>query len=358
MTMTSPDIPMFPAPRAAARFSGGTLQWRALRERALRAPLVVKLLGANLLIAFAAAGASALWGHPGLVAFVCLALVISFALNTFLVRVALGPLDELQRVAEEISRGEGYVRVTGSPIADQRVERLGTTLNRLLDIVSTDRVRIHQLIRRSLGMREAERATLSRQLREATAQQLSALTLQLAAAERAFGDARGLSALRTARELSSFILDAVRRLADSLYPGLLQELGLPAALGALAARVRARTALRVSVDSAGVATQLSPGLVTAIYHVAEEAVRNAEQHANAKSIKIRLSSADGTLRLEVIDDGKGFDVGATERDRLCVGLFQARELLANAHGQMEIQSSPALGTRVIATARLDQGDTC
>jgi signal transduction histidine kinase len=358
MTMTSPDISMPLTPRGVARAPWVGLNWRTVRERALRAPLIVKLLGANLLIALAAAGASALWGHPSLVAFVCLALVISFGLNAFLVRLALRPLEELQGVAEEISHGEGYVRVIGSPLADRRVERLGTTLNRLLDTVGADRARIHQLIRRSLGMRETERATLSRQLRDATAQQLSALTLQLAAAERTFGEAGGLSSLRTARELASEVLYDVRRLADSIYPGLLHELGLPAALAALAARVRARTTLRLTVDSAGVSAHLSPVLVTSIYHVAEEAVRNAVQHADARWIQIRLSAADSVLRLEVIDDGKGFDVASTDRERLCVGLFQARELLANAHGHLEIQSLPGGGTRVIATARLDQGDTC
>jgi signal transduction histidine kinase len=332
-------------------------EWNSFRERVLRAPLVAKLLGANILIALAAAAASSIWGHPALVAFICAALAISFAINTFLVRLALSPLDDLQRVAECVSHGESYVRVSRSAIADRRIERLGKTFNRLLDDVNADRLHIHQLIRRGLGIREAERGALSRQLRETTAQQLSAVVLQLAAAELAFGEAPGLAALRTARHLSTRMLDDVRRIADSVYPGLLQELGLPAALAALATRVRNRSRLRVSVHSPDIAAHLAPALRTAIYHVAEEAVQNAERHADARSIRIHLTSADGILRLEVIDDGRGFDVAAMERGGLSVGLFEARELLASVHAQLQIDSSAASGTRVMATAPMDQGET-
>jgi two-component system sensor histidine kinase UhpB len=328
-----------------------------MRDRILRAPLVIKLLGASLLIALTAGGAAAMAGQLTLVAWVGIALVLSFALNTMLVRLALRPLDALQRVAEAVSKGEAYVRVAPSPIADHRVERLGTTFNRLLDTLSFDRQRIHQLIQRSLGAREAERLALSQQLRDATAQQLSALTLQLAVAERAFGRPDGRTALQAARDISSSVLDDVRDLADAIYPGLVQELGLPAALAALAARAQHRSHLKVSVEASDRVGHLSCALVTAMYHVAEEAVRNAEQHAHARSVWIRLARDADMLRLEVIDDGDGFDVAALAASSTGVGLFQARELLAHAHGHLEVQSSPSQGTRVVAVARLDQGDT-
>ena len=330
---------------------------RSAKQRVLRIPLVAKLLGANLLIAGAAIAAAA-WGRANSVELVGVALVSSFALNTYLVRLALEPLDELERVAERISRGEAYARVEKSPIADPRMERLGETLNRLLDNIGADHYRIHQLIQRSLGIRENDRAALARRLRGGTAQQLCALELLITAAQRSekIEDAR--AALCTARDLSARSLEDVRSLADSIYPGLLQELGLSAALSALAVRVRNRSALVVAVDTSSATSHLSPALIRAMYHVADEAVRNVEQHAAATSVMIRLSSTTNTLRLDVTDDGKGFDAGATERSGLCVGLFQARELLANAHGSLEIHSLPGCGTRVVATARLDQGDTC
>jgi len=355
--MTSPNLALPFPPPAVAGYAAGTIVLRTARERALRAPLVAKLLGANLVIALAAAGAVAAWGHPGLVGFIGAGVLISFGINTFLVRLALTPLDDLQRVAERVSRGEWYVRATKSAIADRRIERLGTTLNHLLDEVHTDHAHMHQSIRRSLAVRETERAAVAHQLREATAQQLSALSLQLAAADRGFGAESGLRALRESREIASLMINDVRRLADSIYPGLLRELGLPASLAALAARARARSGLRIAVDAPDVDMRVAPVLVTAMYHVAEEAVRNVEQHADARSVRIRLYTIDGSLHLEVVDDGRGFDVAAVERTTAGIGLFEARELLASAHGQLMIRSSARSGTRVIASARVDQGET-
>jgi two-component system sensor histidine kinase UhpB len=355
--MTSPTFALPVARGASAGASDAIDTWRTARERALRAPLVAKLLGANLLIALAAAAAAVIWGHPTFVAFIAFALLVSFAINTVLVRLALSPLDELQDVAERVSRGELYARATKSAIADRRIERLGTTLNHLLDEVHADHFHMHQSMRRSLAVRETERAAVAHQLREATAQQLSALALQLAAADRAYGAERGLTALRESREIAAVMVNDVRRLADSIYPGLLRELGLPASLIALAARARARSGLRISVDAPDATMRLAPALVTAMYHVAEEAVRNVEQHARAGSARIRLYAKDGSLYLDIADDGCGFDVAAVERTTTGIGLFEARELLASAHGQLMVRSSARLGTRVIASARLDQGET-
>jgi signal transduction histidine kinase len=355
--MTSPNVALPFPPPATKGTSDRVATWPTLRDRALRAPLVAKLLGANLLIALAATAVVAAWGHPSLVGFIGAALLISFAINAFLVRLALSPLGDLQRVADRVSRGEWYVRAAKSAIADRRIERLGTTLNNLLDEVHTDHIRMHQSIRRSLAMREAERAAVAHQLREATAQQLAGLSLQLSAADRGFGAECGLTALRESREIASRIVEDVRRLADSVYPGLLQELGLPASLDALAARVRARSRLRISVDAPDVSMRLAPILVTAMYHVAEEAVRNTEQHADARSIRIRLYTAHGTLHLEVADDGRGFDAALAEPGTAGVGLFEARELLASARGNLTIDSSARTGTRVIASAPVDQGET-
>ncbi len=360
--MISPSIPQrisfLDAPPSSGRHASFRLKWRALRERVLRVPLLGKLLGANLLIAIAGVVTAGAIGQRGLVVFVLAASAISFVVSAKLVRLALEPLDDLERVADAVSRGEDYVRVIKSPVADERVERLGSTINRLLDTVGADRRHIHQLIQRSLGIREAERATLSEKLREKTAQQIYALELHLATTDHAFGAESGRVALRTARAISTQLLHDVRGLADAVYPGLMRELGLHHALLALAVRARNHAKSRVSVDSSAATTHMSPALAVAMYHVAEEGVRNAERHADAPHIRIRLSSTPTELRLEVADDGKGFDVRSLEQERLGVGLFQARELLASVHGKLEIASLPGRGTRLIATARLDQGDTC
>jgi signal transduction histidine kinase len=355
--MTSPQLHFAQPAELQADRASFAIRWRALRERILHVPLVAKLLGANLLIAAAAGIAAAASGEAGVIAFVAGALVISFAFNVLLVRLALAPLDDLERTAERVARGEWYARVAASPVSDHRIERLRMTLNKLLDAISTDHLRFHQLIQRSLAARDVERAALARQLREETAQQLYGIELQLVLATHTVETKKRLAALREAGDLASRTLKDVRGLADATYPGLLQELGLAPALEALAARVRSRSGLLLSVNTDTAPAHVSPILLRTIYHVAEEAVRNVERHANARSVEIRLSGTATALRLEVIDDGDGFDPAAIELNGWGIGLFQLREMLANAHGQLEIESAARHGTRVIATARLDQGDT-
>ena len=355
--MTSSQLHLAQSAQLENNRVGAPFSWGARIERVLHVPLVAKLLGANLLIAVAAVIAAAASGQRGVIVFVAGALAISFAFNVLLVRLALAPLDDLEHTAERVARGEWYARVAESRVSDRRIDRLRTTLNKLLDAISADHIRFHQLIQRSLAARDIERASVARQLREETAQQLYAIELQIDLATHSIENKVRMSALHDAGELTSRTLKDVRALADATYPGLLQELGLPAALAALATRVRNRSALLLSENTAGAPTHLSPTLVRTIFHVAEEAVRNVERHADAQSVEIRLSSTATEIRLEVIDDGKGFDAAAMELGGQGVGLFQLREMLANAHGQLEIESARGHGTRVIATARLDQGDT-
>jgi methyl-accepting chemotaxis protein len=109
----------------------------AWRQRILRMPLIGKLLGANMLIALAALSVSAVFGHPGLFALVCLALGVSFVANALLVRLALLPLDGLQEVAQQVSEGDFSARVAESPIADRQISELGESFNRLLSRVES-----------------------------------------------------------------------------------------------------------------------------------------------------------------------------------------------------------------------------
>ncbi|HZE17918.1 MAG TPA: HAMP domain-containing protein, partial [Mycobacterium sp.] len=191
----------------------------AWRQRILRMPLIGKLLGANMLIALAALWVSAVFGHPGLFALVCLALGVSFVANALLVRLALLPLDRLQEVAQQVSEGDFSARVYASPIADRQIGELGESFNRLLSRVESDRARIRHLVRQSLRVREAERAGIADELREATAQQLSALTMHLSAAVRECENPDQAPNLAAARDIAAHMVEDIQGVAESVYPG-------------------------------------------------------------------------------------------------------------------------------------------
>ena len=354
MTTTHPNAPVFRSSASPDVLSAAGVRKSSLIERVLRMPLIGKLLGANLLVALAALTVSAVFGHPGLFALVCVALAISFVVNALLVRLALVPLDELHEVAQRVADGDFSARTETSRLADEQIAELGEALNRLMSRVESDRARIQHLIRQSLKVREAERAEIAEELREATAQQLSGLAMHLSAAVRECTDPAAAPNLVAARDIAARMVEDVQLVAESVYPGLLGEFGLPAALEALGRRVSRRTDLAVEVSADREVTSLPHALVTALYRVAEEAVRNVERHANAGTVWVTLSRREGTVRLEIEDDGMGFDVAAAERMSTGIGLFRARELLAHAGGEMEISSAPGNGTSVVATATVHE----
>jgi len=352
-TTHMPGTMILPADAVAATPTSMTPDWR-LVHRILRMPLIGKLLGANFLIALAALTVSAMFGHPGLFPLVCAALAVSFVANALLVRLALVPLDGLQAVALRVSEGDFSARVPASPIADEQMAGLGETLNRLMGRVESDRARIRHLVRQSLRVREAEHAHIAEELREATAQQLSALALHLSAAVRECTDAAVAPNLAAARDIAAHMVEDVQLVAESVYPGLLGEFGLAAALEALGRRVSRRSGLDVSVSADPDVSALPQALMTAMYRVAEESVRNVERHAHAGSVWVSLSREGSTIRLQIEDDGTGFDVAEEDRASSGIGLFRARELLAHAGGELQISSAPGSGTSVVATATVHE----
>jgi two-component system, NarL family, sensor histidine kinase UhpB len=326
----------------------------SLVQRILRMPLIGKLLGANFLIALAALTVSAEFGHPGLFPLVCAALAVSFVASALLIRLALVPLNGLQAVAQRVSEGDFSARVLASPIADAQIAGLGETLNRLMGRVEGDRARIRHLVRQSLRVREAEHARIAEELREATAQQLSAMAMHLAAAVRECEDPAVAPNLVAARDIATQMVEDVQLVAESVYPGLLAEFGLAAALEALGRRASRRSSLEVHVSADPDISTLPQSLMTALYRVADESVRNVERHAHAGSAWVTLSQTGNDVRLQIDDDGTGFDV--IEEDRLSsgIGLFRARELLAHAGGHLQISSAPGSGTSVVAMAAVHE----
>ena len=354
MTITHPNAPVFRSSAKSDVFpTPANRNWN-LVERILRMPLIGKLLGANLLVALAALTVSAVFGHPGLFALVCVALAISFVVNALLVRLALVPLDELDEVARRVADGDFSARAPTSRLADAQIAELADALNRLMSRVESDRARIQHLVRQSLRVREAEHAHIAEELREATAQQLSGLAMHLSAAVRECPDPTVAPNLVAARDIAARMVEDVQSVAESVYPGLLGEFGLPAALEALGRRASRRSNLAVEVSADREVTALPQALLTALYRVADEAVQNVELHAHAGTVWITLSRDGSKITLRVEDDGTGFDVAAEDRASSGIGLFRARELLAHAGGEMQISSAPGSGTSVVATATVHE----
>ena len=322
--------------------------------RLLRIPLVWKLAGANAaLVIFAVTAVLMASRIDQTIPILAVTLLASFGVNIALVHVALQPIGDLERTATRVWRGDLEARVTPSPMADRDMERVGSTFNLLLDGLTADRARMRLLAAQVISAQDAERARIARELHDSTAQTLAAAILQLSAAHRQAADDPALSArLEELRELVGAALEEVRSLSHTIHPRVLDDLGLPAALEWLARTTRESGGVEIVVEAGPDGDAVPPAVASVLYRVAQESVRNASQHSEAKTIRLVLDVTPERATLIVSDDGRGFDVGEAEARRPGMGLFSIRERVALVNGSIDIHSVPGLGTRITAAVPL------
>lgn len=331
----------------------------------LRLPLSAKLASANVVGAVVVA-----WGAIAFrdalvlgesVVFPALALAFAVVGSVVLAFVALAPVREIVETAARVRRGDLTARVPVSRLAEERVSHAADVINRLLDGVAADRTRMQQLASQVIDAADRERAQIARELHDSTAQALAALAmqlsaLQLSALQRESADPELRDRLGELKNIAQEAMEEVRMLAHTLHPRVLDDLGLSAALHNLARRTQETAEVRVEVrvlrdDS------IPPHVASVLYRIAQESVYNAVRHATAESIRVELSRGESAARLEIIDDGAGFDVADAGRRRPGMGLFTMRERLALVGGTLQVISELRVGTRVIATIPLDAEET-
>jgi signal transduction histidine kinase len=325
---------------------------RGVRLAALRAPLLVKVIGANVLVVLTEA---ILW-HSGLVTSTVAAVtgtVVLLAVHLALVIIALRPVRDLEVAATRVWRGDYGARVEASTVADQQVLRVGSMFNVLLDGLAADRARMRELATEVVEVSDRERAALARELHDSTAQRLAALLFQISAAARDSRDPEIAERLAAARDAAEEVTEEVRLLAHTVHPRVLDDLGLTAALQKLAREASRGTGIDVDVDAPPKVANLPRRVASVLYRVAQESVRNATRHASPRHVEIILRLADSEARLEVHDDGAGFDLADAERRRPGMGLFTMRERVALVDGQFKLRTTPGSGTTVIASIPLD-----
>lgn len=194
----------------------------------------------------------------------------------------------------------------------------------------------------------AERNRLARELHDTIAQGLTALGMQLEAAQRAFDrdHERAKARLARASELARETLGDVRRsvwtLAAPLEDG--QELAL--ALDETTRRFSSRSGVAARFTHMGGEPALEHGVATQVLSIVGEALANVEKHAGASSVEVASELDDTSLRVWVRDDGAGFEVGTLKAAGGGFGLFSLRERARLAGGTLGIDSRLGQGTTV------------
>lgn len=215
-------------------------------------------------------------------------------------------------------------------------------------------------LRYGMQARERERTRWAREIHDETVQGLGALRLKLANA-RDLHDPAALSG--TVDEILDGLgreIEGLRHLITELRPAALDDLGLAAALEALARRAQAIDGLQVQTHldlDVGDGGRLDGELESTVYRVVQEALTNVSRHAHASCATVSVHAADGTLRVTVSDDGDGLPAQQRQRtpeDELKggFGMSGMRERAELIGGELEVFSPPDGGTTVALTAPL------
>jgi signal transduction histidine kinase len=204
------------------------------------------------------------------------------------------------------------------------------------------RIALQNLSARLVQAQEEERRSISRELHDEVGQSLSGILVELANLTpllRPENTAATSKVDEIKREVEESIR-VVRNMALLLRPSMLDDLGLVPALEWQAREVSKRSGIRVKVDAANVAEELSEEHKTCVYRVVQEALHNCVQHSSAHNVKITVDQQAAALQLAIEDDGKGF----TPQKERGMGLLGIQERVSHLGGAFAVDSSPGRGT--------------
>jgi signal transduction histidine kinase len=211
--------------------------------------------------------------------------------------------------------------------------------------IAMENARLHEQVQRLAVVEERER--IGRDLHDSIIQRIYGVTLSLDDVPELVEPWNQDVATRVDRAIDMLhaTIGELRTFIFGLGPQLEQRESLSEALEALAAEVRANVAIKITVHAA-TDRDVSADTASELVSIAREALSNVARHAGASAAAMSLSTSDEALRLEIVDDGRGFDVA----QRLPLehhGLRNMQQRAGRMGGTLSIESAPGGGTRII-----------
>jgi len=244
--------------------------------------------------------------------------------------------------------------------AGQVIERYGvvrdiTESRRAEEELQKSRDQLRALAARLQTVREEERTRVAREIHDELGQALTAMKIDLAFLMRELpGDRRQpLSRIQSLSKLADQTIDSMRRIATELRPGILDDLGLVAAVEWAANDFQARTGTKCRVGLPDVDIPIHPECATALFRIFQETLTNVARHARATEVNVKLAKDNGDLSLEVQDNGQGIGEEQLSAPR-SLGILGMRERALLLGGDLTIRGAPGKGTTV--SVRIPRAD--
>jgi len=248
-------------------------------------------------------------------------------------------------------------RTTELVAANRLMKKMLDEGKRAEERIRKSRERLRNLSGRLQTLLEEERTRISREIHDELGQALTALKLDLSSMRRSLvsdGLAEQSLKVHDAERTITRIIRTVRRISTELRPGILDELGVVAAIEWMAKDFQGRTGIDCNVTIREVERISDTTCSTAIFRIVQEGLTNVMRHAAASQVHVCLEKKDNTLIVEVRDNGIGIMEGRLS-DSQSLGLVGMRERVLLLGGETVISGKPGEGTLVRVTLPMKNG---
>lgn len=235
-------------------------------------------------------------------------------------------------------------RIRRETLQEAEHDRLEEEISQAANELGETREQLRALSARLMTAHEQERSRLSRELHDDFGQRLAILSIRAdRALQRMQEDPQETKdLLQSISEEAALLNNGLREMSHKLHPSVIEDLGLIAALQSLAAGF-GEDGVDVSLWLAKTIPEVTLDTATALYRIAQEALRNAQKHAGGAEIQITLTIQDSDLELTIRDTGPGFDL-ASARLAGGLGLLSMQERARLVNGTLHVNSRPGQGT--------------
>jgi PAS domain S-box-containing protein len=222
----------------------------------------------------------------------------------------------------------------------------------LFEQVRAGRERQRKLAKNLVDIQEAERRHIAKELHDHLGQLMTGLQFMLETTKnQAVGAQR--TRLEEIQESVSDVIRQIREMSLNLRPGMLDDMGLLPTLRWHMDRYTSQTGIRVNFQCDPFPNRFPMEIETAAYRIIQEALTNVARYAQVKEVFVGLVEQRGSLWVEILDNGKGFDPAAI-LDRPSTGLSGMRERASLVGGYLVVESFIDQGTQIVAALPLTE----
>ena len=258
------------------------------------------------------------------------------------------PLQKLEAKAAALAWGD--FETIREPVGGiSEIQHLQTELMEMSRKVQAAQEGLHDYIGAITAAQEDERTRLARELHDDTIQAVIALKQRVQLAQRTIKDQPGKQSLTELETLAEQTVENLRRLTRALRPIYLEDLGLVTALDMLAREVSQNQHIKVSFQKTGQERRLSREVELPLYRIAQEALSNVAKHSQATNAQLSITFDQHEIRLDVTDNGVGFDLPKSPTDFASnghFGLLGIHERVDLIGARLELESAKETGTRL------------